>query len=67
MRDCSVVLRQEGEDHGRRAGGEIVHVVEGEWSDEEGEEEWWEECCVWKCREDECLRSGSQLSGSSSA
>lgn len=34
MRDCSVVLRQEGEDHGRRAGGEIVHVVEGEWSDE---------------------------------
>lgn len=37
-----MVLGQYGEDKGCRARGEVVEVVEGEWSQDKGEEQWGE-------------------------
>lgn len=34
--DDGMILSQDGEDKGRRTCGEVVEVIEGEWSEEEG-------------------------------
>lgn len=39
VRDGSVVLGEESEDDGSRAGGKVVDVEEGEWSYDDYEEE----------------------------
>jgi hypothetical protein len=48
-----VVLREEGEDKGCRAGRKIVDVIERERSDDEYEKEWWKQNGIRQCRQEE--------------
>ena len=50
-----MVLGKEGEEEGCGAGGEIVECVEGQWAQDQGEEEGWEEGRRWVEGEEEGL------------
>lgn len=45
-----MVLRQQSKDRRCRTGGKVVEGIQGERTDEEGQEEGWKESCVGECR-----------------
>jgi len=55
MWDSSVVICEEGEEDGCRARWEVIDAAKGERAEDEGEEEGWEERCIWEGCDEEGL------------
>lgn len=57
--DRGVILRQQGEDDGRRSRGQVVDMPEAEWADDDSQKDGREEGSVGKSGDDERLPTSS--------